>query len=62
MRDLVLSIRADEACHREVNHHFADIPSQKSIDNERVYVVEYGSEKKEETIQKDIKREETKEL
>ncbi len=25
MRDLILSIRADESCHREVNHHFADL-------------------------------------
>lgn len=26
-RDFILAVRADEACHREVNHHFADIPS-----------------------------------
>jgi hypothetical protein len=26
-RDLLLSIRADEACHRELNHHFSDVPS-----------------------------------
>ena len=26
-RDVILAIRADEACHREINHHFADIPS-----------------------------------
>jgi len=26
LRDVILAIRADEACHREVNHHFADIP------------------------------------
>lgn len=26
LRDVILSIRADEICHREVNHHFADIP------------------------------------
>lgn len=25
-RDMILAVRADEACHREVNHHFADIP------------------------------------
>ena len=26
MRDLILSVRADEAVHRSVNHHFSDIP------------------------------------
>jgi len=26
MRDVLLSIRADEAVHRSVNHHFSDIP------------------------------------
>jgi hypothetical protein len=26
MRDVVLSVRADEAVHRSVNHHFSDIP------------------------------------
>lgn len=26
-RDFILAVRADEACHREVNHHFADIPA-----------------------------------
>ncbi len=25
LRDVILSIRADEAIHREVNHHFADL-------------------------------------
>ena len=30
MRDVILSIRADEACHRSVNHHFSDIPSYYS--------------------------------
>ena len=27
MRDMILAIRADEACHREVNHHFSDVPA-----------------------------------
>lgn len=31
-RDVILSIRADEACHRELNHHFADVPSYTDID------------------------------
>ena len=26
MRDVILSVRADEAVHRSVNHHFSDIP------------------------------------
>jgi len=26
MRDVVLAVRADEAVHRSVNHHFSDIP------------------------------------
>jgi len=41
MRDLIKAIRADEACHREVNHHFADCKSWESIDHS---VVEIDSE------------------
>lgn len=26
MRDVFLSVRADEAVHRSINHHFSDIP------------------------------------
>lgn len=26
MRDVILGVRADEAVHRSVNHHFSDIP------------------------------------
>ncbi len=26
MRDVILSVRADEAVHRSTNHHFSDIP------------------------------------
>lgn len=26
IRDVILSIRADEAIHRSINHHFSDIP------------------------------------
>ena len=33
MRDMILAIRADEACHREVNHHFSDVPSWEEIDS-----------------------------
>lgn len=31
-RDMILAVRADEAFHREVNHHFADIPSTTDFD------------------------------
>ncbi len=27
MRDVVLAVRADEACHRHVNHTFASLPA-----------------------------------
>jgi len=26
MRDVLYAVRADEACHRHVNHTFADLP------------------------------------
>ena len=32
-RDVILGIRADEACHRELNHHFAGIPSYADVDH-----------------------------
>ena len=38
MRDLILSIRADEACHREVNHHCGDIPSWDRIEHAHVTI------------------------
>jgi len=37
-RDVLLCIRADEAMHREVNHHFADIPADEEVDYEEIYV------------------------
>ena len=36
MRDLFLAVRADEACHREVNHHFADIKRYDNVDHTEV--------------------------
>jgi len=36
MRDLILSVRADESCHREVNHHFADCNYWEPIDHSKV--------------------------
>lgn len=32
-RDMVLAVRADEACHREVNHYFADIKDGEDIEH-----------------------------
>ena len=40
MRDLILSVRADESCHREVNHHFADLPSYEPIEHHHVVINE----------------------
>lgn len=37
-RDMLLNVRADEACHRSVNHHFSDIPSYYDIDHEHVHI------------------------
>mmetsp|Transcript_13126 Transcript_13126/g.22176 ORF Transcript_13126/g.22176 Transcript_13126/m.22176 type:complete len:104 (+) Transcript_13126:567-878(+) len=31
MRDVILSVRADEAVHRSVNHHFSDIPQYYDV-------------------------------
>lgn len=36
MRDLILAVRADESCHREVNHHFSDLPYWEPIDHHSV--------------------------
>ena len=38
MRDLFLAVRADEACHREVNHHFSDIPSYAHVESSEIIV------------------------
>jgi len=37
-RDMVSHVRADEACHRDLNHHFADIPSYSSVDSHTVEI------------------------
>jgi len=36
MRDLILSVRADEAVHRSINHHFSDIPQFYEISNDKI--------------------------
>jgi len=38
MRDLIKAIRADEACHREVNHHFADCKPWEPIEHSEVTI------------------------
>jgi hypothetical protein len=40
MADLILAMRADEACHREVNHHFADMPSWAEVEHIVVQLTE----------------------
>ena len=44
LRDVILSIRADEVLHREVNHHFADIPTYHRIEMEDVEIKEKEEE------------------
>ena len=34
MRDLILSVRADESIHRDVNHRFSDIPQEENAGKE----------------------------
>ncbi len=40
MRDMFLAMRADEACHRSVNHHFSDIPQDYHVPAESIFVQE----------------------
>ena len=37
-RDMVSHVRADEACHRDLNHHFADIPWYECVDSHEVTI------------------------
>lgn len=39
-RDVVLAVRADEAMHREHNHHFADINANDNLENDPYEVLE----------------------
>lgn len=41
-RDMILAIRADEACHRETNHHFADINPRDNVTSHEVELKEDG--------------------
>lgn len=38
MRDVILAVRADEAVHRSVNHHFSNIPDYYTIDHEEINI------------------------
>lgn len=38
-RDVILSIRADETIHREVNHYFTDEGTEAPIEVEEVFIV-----------------------
>jgi len=40
LREVILSIRADESIHREVNHHFADLRADEDIEHEEVHVID----------------------
>lgn len=40
VRDVVLSVRADEAIHRSVNHHFSDIPQDYMLEADNVVVTD----------------------
>jgi hypothetical protein len=42
MRDLLLSVRADEAVHRSVNHHFSDIPHYYEVVNDEIRISNEG--------------------
>jgi len=37
-REMVAHVRADEACHRDLNHHFADVPFYAEINHHEVTV------------------------
>ena len=40
IRDMINAIRADEACHRDLNHHFADIPAWRDVESHEVTILE----------------------
>jgi len=62
MRDVVLSVRADEAVHRSVNHHFSDIPEFYDIHNEKVRISNDGFKDPEDDKTKQIEPETTKSI
>lgn len=38
-REMIAHVRADEACHRDLNHHFADIPHYADVEMHTVSIV-----------------------
>ena len=40
VRDVILSVRADEAVHRSVNHHFSDVPQHYFMEADPVHVAD----------------------
>ena len=40
MRDVILSVRADEAVHRSVNHHFSDNPQFYDISQDEIHITD----------------------
>lgn len=50
-RDMILAVRADEACHRELNHHFADLPSYADVDSHNIELKPKGMENKDESFE-----------
>ena len=49
---MILSIRADESIHREVNHRFADLKPNQEMDYEEVQVVDREQTKMQENANK----------
>jgi len=41
---MIAAVRADEACHRDLNHHFADIPSWRDVENHEVTILQNEEE------------------
>jgi hypothetical protein len=54
MRDMILSVRADEAIHRDVNHRFSELPSYADYNDEMVAL--FSGDKKIFRIQTQDKR------
>ena len=46
MKEVIMSIRADEAIHRELNHRFADLDVDTDIDSETVEIKEINKDVK----------------
>ena len=38
MRDVILAIRADETCHQESNHFFAEVDKNLDVEEEKIRI------------------------